>query len=953
MAQRVTKNTKPKGKAASATTTTPAPNDNMSWMTGFVLSAIGLFSIVSVISHFLHWSSDLSALRNDPALSGEEIPFENICSSLGAQVAYWFVDASFGIFGIVIPIVLTVLGWRIFRKKSLHLNHFALSAALVLIMGSLTLGLVAMKFSLPYDIGGELGQACASDLASAIGVFGTLLVLLTGWVLTGVFINRNFRRIVDGISDGVEKQGDRMKRVVEDAIAARAKMAEEEEEQSEEPAPQPSPTPSPAPQPVEVKPATPIVEPSVVLAKPVEETPAERPMTMNEYLAAQREAQIGHPGGQSEPDFYIEGAQTTEEEPVQEVSHEELSQMEEDGFVVIPHDEAKPEPINVEALLARQEQERIERSLDEQGFAVVQRGAEIRPTQQAESEPERETVAEPEDGFFVEPTREEPSVRPMDASKRPTEEEDNIIVTVRENAVRRVAEEEIDMELYDPMRDLETYKKPYVSLLEDYRSPHKVSDAEIYDNKCRIQETLKYFGIPIVDIQATVGPTVTLYEIVQAQGVKISKVQGLEKDIAQSLRAQGIRIIAPIPGRGTIGIEVPNRDKQIVSMYSAICSEEFQHANMELPVVIGRTIQNTNFTFDLAKMPHLLVAGATGQGKSVGLNAIITSLLYSKHPAQLKFVMIDPKMVEFSVYNKLECHFLAKMESEDEAIVTDPKKAVYVLNSLVEEMGRRLELCKMATARNIVEYNEKFTSRRLNPNKGHRFLPYIVVIVDEFADLIMTAKEVEVPVMRLAQKARAVGIHLIIATQRPDVRVITGGIKANFPSRIAFRVIQMIDSRTIIDQPGANQLIGRGDMLFSKDGELTRVQCALVETKEVERLVDYIAKQQGYTEAYPLPDYVPESGGDGVGMGSEGESGAPVKYDSLFGEVARAAVTNGIISTSSIQRNYEVGFNRAGRIMLQLERAGIVGPQMGAKPREIKFYDLPSLEAKLQELGVF
>ena len=953
MAQRVTKNTKPKGKAASATTTTPAPNDNMSWMTGFVLSAIGLFSIVSVISHFLHWSSDLSALRNDPALSGEEIPFENICSSLGAQVAYWFVDASFGIFGIVIPIVLTVLGWRIFRKKSLHLNHFALSAALVLIMGSLTLGLVAMKFSLPYDIGGELGQACASDLASAIGVFGTLLVLLTGWVLTGVFINRNFRRIVDGISDGVEKQGDRMKRVVEDAIAARAKMAEEEEEQSEEPEPQPSPTPSPAPQPVEVKPATPIVEPSVVLAKPVEETPAERPMTMNEYLAAQREAQIGHPGGQPEPDFYIEGAQTVDEEPVQEVSREELSQMEEDGFVVIPHDEAKPEPIDVEALLARQEQERIERSLDEQGFAVVQRGAEIRPTQQAESEPEREAVAEPEDGFFVEPTREEPSVRPMDASKRPTEEEDNIVVTVRENAVRRVAEEDIDMELYDPMRDLETYKKPYVSLLEDYRSPHKVSDAEIYDNKCRIQETLKYFGIPIVDIQATVGPTVTLYEIVQAQGVKISKVQGLEKDIAQSLRAQGIRIIAPIPGRGTIGIEVPNRDKQIVSMYSAICSEEFQHANMELPVVIGRTIQNTNFTFDLAKMPHLLVAGATGQGKSVGLNAIITSLLYSKHPAQLKFVMIDPKMVEFSVYNKLERHFLAKMESEDEAIVTDPKKAVYVLNSLVEEMGRRLELCKMATARNIVEYNEKFTSRRLNPNKGHRFLPYIVVIVDEFADLIMTAKEVEVPVMRLAQKARAVGIHLIIATQRPDVRVITGGIKANFPSRIAFRVIQMIDSRTIIDQPGANQLIGRGDMLFSKDGELTRVQCALVETKEVERLVDYIAKQQGYTEAYPLPDYVPESGGDGASMGSEGESGAPVKYDSLFGEVARAAVTNGIISTSSIQRNYEVGFNRAGRIMLQLERAGIVGPQMGAKPREIKFYDLPSLEAKLQELGVF
>ncbi|MBP3290252.1 MAG: DNA translocase FtsK, partial [Alistipes sp.] len=534
----------------------------------------------------------------------------------------------------------------------------------------------------------------------------------------------------------------------------------------------------------------------------------------------------------------------------------------------------------------------------------------------------------------------------------PAEEDDSLVVKVYENQPKTLDEDELCEEPYNPLLDLEFYKKPHVSLLEDYQSPHKVGDAEIYENKCRIQETLKYFGIPIVDIEATVGPTVTLYEIKQAQGVKIAKIQSLEKDIAQSLRAQGIRIIAPIPGRGTIGIEVPNRDKQIVSMYSSICSEEFQSMKAELPIVIGRTIQNKNFTFDLAKLPHLLVAGATGQGKSVGLNAIITSLLYRKHPAELKFVMIDPKMVEFSVYSKLEKHFLAKMESEEEAIITEPKKAVYVLNSLVEEMGRRLELLKMATARNIVEYNEKFTSRRLNPNKGHRFLPYIVVIIDEFADLIMTAREVEVPVMRLAQKARAVGIHLIVATQRPDVKVITGGIKANFPSRIAFRVIQTVDSRTIIDQPGANQLIGRGDMLFSKDGDLTRIQCALVETKEVERMVDFISKQQGYTEAYPLPDFVPE-GGDGGGAASDGESSALVKYDSLFGEVARSAVTNGVISISLIQRNYEVGFNRAGRIMLQLERAGIVGPQNGAKAREIKYYDLPSLEAKLQDLGVF
>ena len=965
MAQRVTKNSKPKAKATAAVA--PPQSDNLSWMAGFVMLVVGLFSMVSVLSHFLHWSSDLSALRNNPELSGEEIPFENICSSLGARVAYWMVDCSFGIFGIVIPVVLTVLGWRIFRKKTLHLNHFGLSAALVLVMGSLTLGFVATRFSLPYDIGGEIGQACASDLNSAIGAFGTILVLLTGWVLTGVFINHNFRRIVDGIGDGVEKQGDRMKRVVEDVIVARAKASEEEPLQAAAQVAQ-VPEPESVVQPVQA------VEPEPARANVASEDSApraeyipqsgvaERPMTMNEFLAEKRAQQIGHPDFgrvRAEEEFIIEGSAPSMDEPQREQREfvkEDISGFDEGDFVVVPNAGAEPEPIDVEALLRREEEARIERELDEQGFAVVSGDGDILPRKPVEDKVplvENVRASEPQcaDAEFVVESKTQRQHTPV--HKSVDTGEDNIVVTVRENEVRRVAEEDIVNDLYDPLRDLENYKKPYVSLLEDYQSPHRVSDAEIYDNKCRIQETLKYFGIPIVDIQATVGPTVTLYEIVQAQGVKISKVQGLEKDIAQSLRAQGIRIIAPIPGRGTIGIEVPNHNKQIVSMYSSICSEEFQHAKMELPVVIGRTIQNTNFTFDLAKMPHLLVAGATGQGKSVGLNAIVTSLLYSKHPAQLKFVLIDPKMVEFSVYNKLERHFLAKMESEDEAIVTDPKKAVCVLNSLVEEMGRRLELCKMATARNIVEYNEKFTARRLNPNKGHRFMPYIVVIVDEFADLIMTAKEVEVPVMRLAQKARAVGIHLIIATQRPDVRVITGGIKANFPSRIAFRVIQMIDSRTIIDQPGANQLIGRGDMLFSKDGELTRIQCALVETKEVERLVDYISKQQGYTEAYALPDYTPEAGSEGAAMASDGENGAPMKYDSLFGEVARAAVTNGIISTSSIQRNYEVGFNRAGRIMLQLERAGIVGPQMGAKPREIKFYDLPSLEAKLQELGVY
>ncbi len=976
-------NTKKNSKTKKQATPVVAPNDNMSWMSGFLLLIIGIFSLVSVVSHFIHWSSDLSALRNVPELSGKVIEFENICSRMGATVAYWAVDCSFGIFGIILPIVITILGWRIFRKKPLHLNHFGLSAALLLIVGSLTLGLIANGLGVRYDIGGELGQACAKDLSDILGTFGAVLVLIAGCILTGVFINHNFRRIVDSIGDGVEKQGGRVKKAVEDVIVNRKAEARDEDDAPEavvkpesEPIVEPAVEPVVEPKPVEY--TVPRVADHTV--KPTAPEPAPR-KTMNEFLAEKREQEIGHPDFgrtkvfEPEEEFFVASAAQPSDVALGGVvasvgvaSSEVEFDGEDDEFIVRPNGGAVPNEIDVEALMAQEEQaqkQRFDRSLDEDGFAVMPAGGAeskfnadmaVAPAEVDErSIAEREQMASEdifdEDGICVTPVS-KASTSPTYSAATTSAADDHLVVKVHENRPSRVDEEDISEELYDPLRDLENYKKPYVSLLEDYQSPHKVSDAEIYDNKCRIQETLKYFGIPIVDIQATVGPTVTLYEIVQAQGVKISKVQGLEKDIAQSLRAQGIRIIAPIPGRGTIGIEVPNRDKQIVSMYSSICSEEFQLSKMELPVVIGRTIQNKNFTFDLAKLPHLLVAGATGQGKSVGLNAIITSLLYTKHPSQLKFVMIDPKMVEFSVYNKLERHFLAKMESEDEPIVTDPKKAVYVLNSLVEEMGRRLELCKMATARNIVEYNEKFTARRLNPNKGHRFLPYIVVIVDEFADLIMTAKEVEVPVMRLAQKARAVGIHLIIATQRPDVKVITGGIKANFPARIAFRVMQMIDSRTIIDQPGANQLIGRGDMLFSKDGELTRIQCALVETKEVERLVDYISKQQGYTEAYQLPDFVPDAGSEGGSM-ADGESGAPVKYDVLFGEVARAAVTTGVISTSSIQRNYEVGFNRAGRIMLQLERAGIVGPQVGAKPREIKFYDLPSLEAKLQELGVF
>lgn len=936
MAQKVNKTTKSTTKTAKQTAV--PVSDLRLRSIGLVLIALGVFAVVSVISHFFNWASDLSALNNDPEFSGVKIPFENACKGAGARVAYWVVDMSFGVFGLIIPIVLMVIGWRVFRRQPLNINHFALSAALLLIMGSLTLGVVDCKTDWSYDLGGAIGVACASDLLQAIGA-GMFLVLFVGWILTGVFINHNFIRTVSNVSDKMVDKSGKILEGVKDFVVARKADDVEEETAEETPAEIPAMPATPelvAEEPKEQEYVIPRPEPQYEIppVAPSVSQSEERPMTMNEYLAAKRAAELGEP---EDDGFVVIPKNKPEEQPVQPA--QPVLERQDDDFTVVANPAVKPNPINVDVLLKRDE--------EDDGFVVIKPNEDAEPEAPAmQEEPVVAPVVEDEDDGFVVISKEPKK------SAAVVDDSDRIVVKVHENKVRQLDEDEIVSELYDPLRDLEHYKKPYVSLLEDYKSPHKVSDTEIYDNKCRIQETLKYFGIPIVDIDATVGPTVTLYEIKQAQGVKISKIQSLEKDIAQSLRAQGIRIIAPIPGKGTIGIEVPNRDKQIVSMYSSICSEEFQHAKMELPIVIGRTIQNENFTFDLAKLPHLLVAGATGQGKSVGLNAIITSLLYTKHPAQLKFVMIDPKMVEFSVYNKLERHFLAKMESEEESIITEPKKAVCVLNSLVEEMGRRLELLKMATSRNIVEYNEKFTARRLNPQKGHRFLPYIVVIIDEFADLIMTAKEVEVPVMRLAQKARAVGIHLIIATQRPDVKVITGGIKANFPARIAFRVMQMIDSRTIIDQPGANQLIGRGDMLFSNGGELTRIQCALVETKEVERLVDFIAKQQGYTEAYPLPDFDMDAGVDG-NSSSDGESGAPVKYDALFGEVARAAVTNGMISTSSIQRNYEVGFNRAGRIMLQLERAGIVGPQVGAKPREIKFYDLPSLEAKLQSLGVF
>ncbi|MBO7234983.1 MAG: DNA translocase FtsK [Alistipes sp.] len=829
--------------------------DNIRLIAGFVLILIGAFLFSSIVSYLFYWAEDMSAIAEIgvPMATPE---FNNICGRGGALVAHRLVGEGFGLFAVAISLLFLILGWRLFRYKPLKIYRFLLILSLVLVLGSLTMGYI---FGTAWGVfgsglGGEYGVALDAWLSDMIGGVGTLLLIILGWIMTGLLINRNFLQVVDNAGEQVAGGISMATRKAFGRLQKRKGESKDEEMADTEPT----------------------------------EASADEEREYEEFI-------IG--GGEQQPAEDIAEVKTEEQESTEDVDDDYPFVVEpiEDGDA----EEEVVEPVDVDDIL---------------GLAGDESG---------------------------------------DAEGNDVEAEDNLVVTVKQYKPKDAEEQPLDMELYDPMLDLAHYTPPTAQLLVDHKSTNEIDEEEIFRNKERIRETLLHFHIPIISMTATVGPTVTLYEIVQEPGVKISRIQGLEDDLAQNLKAQSVRIIAPMPGKGTVGIEVPNHTKQTVSMRSSICSEEFQNSKAELPVVIGRTIQNENYTFDLAKLPHLLVAGATGQGKSVGLNAIITSLLYRKHPAELKFVLIDPKMVEFSLYNKLEKHFLAKMESEDESIVTDPKKAVYTLNALCTEMSNRLELCKKAHAKNIVEYNDKFVKRQLNPENGHRFLPYIVVVIDEFADLIMTAKEVEAPVMRLAQKARAIGIHLIVATQRPDVKVITGGIKANFPARIAFRVMQMTDSRTIIDQPGANQLIGRGDMLFLSGGEPIRIQCAFVDTPEVERIVDHIGAQQGYSSAYNLPDYTPEAGGDaGVSLGSE-ESGAPQKFDPKFAEIAREAVTSGVISTSMIQRNFEVGFNRAGRIMLQLERAGIVGPQIGSKQREIRYYDLPSLEARLQELGIF
>ena len=558
-----------------------------------------------------------------------------------------------------------------------------------------------------------------------------------------------------------------------------------------------------------------------------------------------------------------------------------------------------------------------------------------------DSKPKKETLIKPKPKTEVEPelkveiTKEQPEDPNLDMVIETVEEE----VSETDNLSDKLVE---DFGQFDPTLELSKFQFPPLDLLKKYDTEGiTINQEELEENKNRIVETLSNYKIGISSIKATIGPTVTLYEIVPEAGIRISKIKNLEDDIALSLSALGIRIIAPIPGKGTIGIEVPNKNATIVSMRSVIASQKFQKSDMHLPIAIGKTISNETLVIDLAKMPHLLMAGATGQGKSVGLNAVLTSLLYKKHPAEVKFVLVDPKKVELTLFNKIERHYLAKLPDDSDAIITDNTKVINTLNSLCIEMDNRYEMLKNALCRNIVEYNKKFKARKLNPNDGHKFLPYIVLVVDEFADLIMTAgKEVETPVARLAQLARAIGIHLIIATQRPSVNVITGIIKANFPARIAFRVSSKIDSRTILDAGGADQLIGRGDMLYTQGNDMIRIQCAFVDTPEVEKIVDFIGAQKAYPDAYLLPEYVGEESGTSLDNNIDDR-------DKLFRDAAEIIVTAQQGSASLLQRKLKLGYNRAGRIIDQLEAAGIVGGFEGSKARQVLVTDLVALDQLL------
>ncbi len=804
------------------------------FLAGVVIAFVGLFIFLSIISFFFTGGADQSKVDNKTffeLVNDKTLSVDNWTGAGGAFIAQRFINDWFGIFSILIPLFISLVGLRWMRVWDGSLTKSFIFISLVVIFGSITSSFILGNlFSTSFiNWGGNHGNSIEYILENSIGWPGiVLLILLFTIVLVVMYKKSSMFKIQSTISKGIQRMNNN---------------GEESEE--------------------------------------------------------------GH----------IEGIDYNE-----------------------PAEAKEPNLFKkaIRFIFPKKENDSTGSESDEAKGTIYQTD-----TSTSNISSEKDDTNTINDFEVIVPEQDEiVDVKQSEAETKTFENDHSPINEIIDEETGEVLED------YDPKKDLSSFTVPSMDLLKIYNVGNKEVDmAEQRENKDKIIRTLKNYGVEITSIKATVGPTLTLYEIIPEAGVRISRIRNLEDDIALSLSALGIRIIAPMPGKGTIGIEVPNKDPQIVSMHSVIASKRFQECDYDLPVALGRTITNDIFMFDLCKMPHLLVAGATGQGKSVGLNAIITSLLYKKHPSEMKMVLIDPKMVEFNIYSTIEKHYLAKLPDSEKAIITDVTKVTQTLNSLTTEMDDRYELLMKAKVRNIKEYNEKFIKRRLNPNKSHRYLPYIVVVIDEFGDLIMTAgKEIEMPIARIAQKARAVGMHMVIATQRPTTNIITGTIKANFPARMAFRVTSQIDSRTILDMGGANQLIGRGDMLFSQGSDLVRVQCAFVDTPEVEGIAHYIGKQRGYETAFHLPEYVIAD--------SEKTSSAidTNERDALFEEAARLIVVHQQGSTSLIQRKFSVGYNRAGRIMDTMEATGIVGPAQGSKPRDVYVADEYSLEKILNSL---
>lgn len=941
---------------------------------------VAIYLILSTVSYLVYWELDADLASFSSLFSSQELEALNWGGHLGATVSDLLIGKWLGVMGVLLPIVVFTIGLITLRGKSKSRMHYLWSALALMLVGSLAFGHFAGYDSEVFGsgLGGESGIYLSHQLSLLIGYQGgsllmIFLIIAVLYFAFSVFILKTVSRLDAYLKFRAEK------RKVEQALAREKELQRLEAMKHR----------------------------SLELAEQrllMEQERAGKEDELAEAFQAEQNCLSEQISSENQSFKRVDSEASVVADLLQSVGATTISSLlllegGQYGYIMGYMEDQTPyyyyldlslltvmyptqfaatpvsNPVGVNVLEQPKKAEEVD--TDDLFLEVVEAAKEVETNEEVEDiqpveNPDEEQVQKPKSVEFtvVDTRQNSDEVAVITEESNGNVQESNSIQAVDNKEVKtdvneepqktegldleitKVVEEKVlsnsaidSMQPYDPTADLKSYKKPSVSLLRDYNNKVNVTQDELNANKDRIEHTLSTFGIKISSIVATIGPTVTLYEIVPAPGVRISKIKNLEDDIALTLSALGIRIIAPIPGKGTIGIEVPNREKEVVSMHSVVCAVKFQNFKAELPIALGKTIQNETFVFDLAKMPHLLVAGATGQGKSVGLNAIITSLLYKKHPSELKFVLVDPKKVELTLYSKLEKHFLAKMEGEDEAIITDTQKVVYTLNSICVEMDSRYDLLKAAEVRNIVEYNEKFKQRRLNPEKGHRFLPYFVVVVDEFADLIMTAgREIETPIARIAQLARAVGIHLIIATQRPTTNIITGVIKANFPARIAFRVTSMVDSRTILDTPGANQLIGKGDMLVSTGSELTRVQCAFVDTPEVAEIVGYIADQRGYSSAYELPEYSPEGEQNGA---TPSRMIDPGKRDVLFDEVARFVVSTQQGSASIIQRKFSIGFARAGRLVDQLEAAGVVGHQEGSKARQVLIQDPISLEMVL------